>query len=170
MAVGEVGRAEADDTGTVTRRTECCTDDCGAERGHTTDVAWPRKVVVGWIDIDGGESDRWRMAVGEGRGVGDCDDDVLVMAKGGEEADEVGRDRAEMKVVAVGEVAGILARRAVYCGGDGGGERGHSADSDGLGLECECGTVPRGGWIVGCWLGMWDFNSCSLRPRTPRKC
>ena len=77
MAVGEVGRAEADDTGTVTRRTECCTDDCGAERGHTTDVAWPRKVVVGWIDIDGGESDRWRMAVGEGRGVGDCDDDVM---------------------------------------------------------------------------------------------
>ena len=104
---------------------------------------------------------------------------MLVMAAGCEEVDEVGRDREEMKVVAVGEVdgegedgpdtvrlTGILAGRTVYCGG----ERGHSADSDGSGLECECGTVPRGGWIVGCWLGMWDFNSCSLRPRTPRKC
>ena len=92
-------RAGADDTGTVARLTSRRTDDDDAERGHTADVAWPREVVVGRIDIDGGKSGRWRMTLVGGRGVGDCCDDVLMMAEGDEEVDEVERDRVEMKVV-----------------------------------------------------------------------
>ena len=103
------------------------------------------------------------MAVGCGRGAGDWGDDVLVVAVGCEEVDGVGRDRVEMKVVAVGKVDveggdgsdtarlnGRSARSAVYCGGDGGGERRHSTDSDGSGLEGGCGIVRRKGCVVRC--------------------
>ena len=77
---------------------------------------------------------------------------------------KIGRDEAEGVVLAVGEVdgegvavdgmdvvlrAGMLACRAVCCAGDGGGERGQSADADGSGVEHKCGVAAVGGLVVG---------------------
>jgi hypothetical protein len=75
--------------------------------------------------------------------------DGLALVRENEE-DEIGRGEVEGGVLVVGGVvgegvgvdgtgailrAGMLARRAVCCAGDGGGERGQTADADGSGLE-----------------------------------
>ena len=89
--------------------------------------------------------------------------DRLALVCGNEE-EEIGRGEVERGVLVVGGVVGegvgiddtgailrtgMLARRAVCCAGDGGGERGQTADADGGGLECECGIAAVEGLEVG---------------------
>lgn len=153
--VGAGAGAEVDGADTVARRTVCCVDDSGCERDHTAEAACPRNTRGRGckreddVEVEDGVEVEVRLG-----GL------VLIMAEGGKEEDLVGRGRVGKEVVAVGEVdgegtddadvvwrAGIFARRAVCCAGDGGGERGHSADSDGIELESECGIVDAAGGV-----------------------
>ena len=133
VTVGEVNWAGADGTNTVTRRTECCGDDGSAERGQTADTALLRDTVDRSCRRDDGTEVELEVKYEE-----------LALVRG----IEVGLEEAERGVLAVSNVdreaadgmvavlqVDLLGLLVECCSGDGGGERGQSADSDGTLLE-----------------------------------
>jgi hypothetical protein len=130
VTVGEVNWAGADGTNTVTRRTECCGDGGSAERGQTADTALLRDTVDRSCRRDEVELEVKYEELALVRGI------------------EVGLEEAERGVLAVSNVdreaadgmvavlkVDLLGLLVECCSGDGGGERGQSADSDGTLLE-----------------------------------
>ena len=133
VTVGEVNWAGADGTNTVTRRTECCGDGGSAERGQTADTASLRDTVDRSCRRDDGTEVELEVMYEE-----------LALMRG----IEVGLEEAERRVLAVSNVdreaadgmvavlqVDLLGLLVECCSGDGGGERGQSADSDGTLLE-----------------------------------
>ena len=133
VTVGEVNWAGADGTNTVTRRTECCGDGGSAERGQTADTALLRDTVDRSCRRDDGTEVELEVKYEE-----------LALVRG----IEVGLEEAERGVLAVSNVdreaadgmvavlqVDLLGLLVECCSGDGGGERGQSADSDGTLLE-----------------------------------
>ena len=133
VTVGEANSAGADGTNTVTRRAECCGDSGSAERGQTADTALLRDTVDRSCRRDDGTEVELEVMYEE-----------LALMRG----IEVGLEEAERRVLAVSNVdrkaaddmvavlqVDLLGLLVECCSGDGGGERGQSADFDGTLLE-----------------------------------
>jgi hypothetical protein len=119
-------------------RTAGCGSDVKGERDQTVDAACGsarcrEDAVVGRGDV---EEDGTRAGEEE-----EAEADRVAWVGAG----RVGSLGAEEVPLALCECSySITARCTECCSGDGGGERGHVADSDGIELESKCDAVPRG--------------------------